>query len=246
MVRIPVAVLSSNRLLAEGLQQMLEALEFEVTWAGVPGEWPEEGSRSRAAEVLLLDAQVEGWLDWTRCLSSQRPVVLFGMPPGEEPALEALRAGARGVLTQDDGVDELSRAARRVHAGQVSAPDTVVAHALDLLSALPAAQGRAAHPGLGLTPREQDIAQRLAGGLSNREIAARSAISEATVKAHLTRIFRKLGVRDRIQLALAYRGGDPEPMLGPRGASGRRRDPWPPTNVVPSAPGRPTNVAPGR
>jgi DNA-binding NarL/FixJ family response regulator len=244
MTRVPVAVLTPNRLLAEGLQQMLEVLEFEVTWAGDPGDWPDEDPRAGAAEVLLIDARVEGWLDWSRRLSSKRPVVLFGMAAGEESALEALRAGARGVLTQDDGVDELSRATRRVHAGQVSAPDTVVARALDLLTALPAAEGRPTPLTLGLTPREQDIARRLAGGLSNREIAARSEISEATVKAHLTRIFRKLGVRDRIQLALAYRGQDPSTV--PPRVSGRRAEPWPPTNVVSSASPRTTNVATGR
>ena len=58
-----------------------------------------------------------------------------------------------------------------------------------------------------LTKRERQVAQSVSNGLSNREIAARLNISERTVKARLTAVFQKLGVRDRVQLALLMRGG---------------------------------------
>ena len=58
-----------------------------------------------------------------------------------------------------------------------------------------------------LTKRERQVAQSVSDGLSNREIAARLNISERTVKARLTAVFQKLGVRDRVQLALLMRGG---------------------------------------
>ena len=58
-----------------------------------------------------------------------------------------------------------------------------------------------------LTKRERQVANAVADGLSNREIAARLSISERTVKARLTSVFQKLSVRDRVQLALLLRGG---------------------------------------
>ena len=58
-----------------------------------------------------------------------------------------------------------------------------------------------------LTKRERQVAQSVSSGLSNREIAERLNISERTVKARLTTVFQKLGVRDRVQLALLMRGG---------------------------------------
>ena len=58
-----------------------------------------------------------------------------------------------------------------------------------------------------LTKRERQVAQSVSNGLSNREIAERLNISERTVKARLTTVFQKLGVRDRVQLALLMRGG---------------------------------------
>lgn len=211
MSRISVCILTDRRLVAEGLRRLLETQEdFEVT-SVPPASWSPEGS-GRPSDLLLLDAQVEGALQWSRRLSPQRPVVLFGLGLAPEDALDALRAGAHGILLQNATPEELVQALRRVREGEISAPGSVVKRALDVFSALPSSRPRKLRPALDLTPREQEIARLTTRGLSNREVAECVAISEATVKAHLTRIFRKLSVRDRMQLLLVY------PQQGATGA----------------------------
>lgn len=156
-----------------------------------PGERP----------VVLLEAHATEGRD--RCValvrSAERPhVVLVGWDGREGSGVQAIRAGARGLLGRDAGTRDLLKAIRVVHQGQVWAPWHVVQRALDALAA-----GRA-RPWNELTPREEEIAGMVARGFKNREIAARMAISEATVKAHLTQVFRKLDLRGRTRLAIRY------------------------------------------
>jgi DNA-binding NarL/FixJ family response regulator len=158
--------------------------------------------------VVVLDAQSATALD--RCGEIARGVpaslvLLVGAPPEEEFAIEALRAGARGILPRNAGLDQLLKAIRVVAEGQVWAETRIVTRALDLLSALSTPSRRADDSPEGqLTLREREIFRHTMGGLNNREIAERMAISPATVKAHLTSVFRKLDVRDRTQLVVHY------------------------------------------
>lgn len=161
-----------------------------------------------APRVVLLDAQSANV--FRRCSElvhgvSPLLVLLVGADSDEEFAIEALRAGARGILLRSAGLDELFKAIRVVAEGQVWADQRIVARALALLSSLSAPAGRPADGPEGrLTAREREIFRHAMGGLSNREIADRMAISPATVKAHLTSVFRKLEVRDRTQLVVHY------------------------------------------
>jgi DNA-binding NarL/FixJ family response regulator len=163
-----------------------------------PGERP----------VVLLEARGSEVRD--RCValgrSAERPhVVVVGWDGREGSGVQALRAGARGILGRDAGTRELLKAVRVVHQGQVWAPWHVVQRALDTLVV-----GRS-RPWDELTPREEEIARQVARGYKNREIALRMAISEATVKAHLTQVFRKLDLRGRTRLAIRYH--ETEPLL---------------------------------
>jgi DNA-binding NarL/FixJ family response regulator len=133
---------------------------------------------------------------------ARTPVIVLLVDDGDDAALGALRQGARGVLARDASREELGRAIHAVHHGQIWAPRSVVARALDLLAALPVGRKGPASQPEELSPRETDVARHVGAGLSNREIAGRLAISEATVKAHLSRAFRKLGVRNRAGLVL--------------------------------------------
>jgi DNA-binding NarL/FixJ family response regulator len=119
--------------------------------------------------------------------------------------LGALRAGARGYLTKDAGADEIRAAVEAVARGE-AALDPAVQHVV--VNAL-AGDGAAA-PELpdGLTPREAEVLQLIAAGLSNTEIAERLVVSAATVKSHVNHLFAKAGVRDRAQaVTYAYRHG---------------------------------------
>ena len=108
--------------------------------------------------------------------------------------LQALDAGACGYVLKDAEPDELLRAIRAAARGE--APLSPRA-AQALLSAR-----REPSPLAALSEREQEVLGLVAAGLSNKQIAARLGISEKTVKSHLTRVFREIGVFDRTQAAL--------------------------------------------
>jgi len=121
-----------------------------------------------------------------------------------------LQAGARGILPKSTTGAEVVRAIHAVHEEQIWASERVVARVVSKLAVL-AGVTQAAQAILKerLSRRQREIVHHATNGLSNQEIADRLNISEATVKAHLTHIFLKLGVRDRAQLAARYRIGSP-------------------------------------
>jgi DNA-binding NarL/FixJ family response regulator len=195
---LAVAVVSDHRLLVEGLSRLL---------AVQPGiQLGRLDSATAPPGVVVLAGDPPEVFDRCRVLSGAHPgrVLLVGTPPGEEFALAALRAGARGLVTRTEGFSDLLQAIRVVARGQVWADQDVVAQAVSLLSTLSTGSGVGGPEGR-LTGREQEIFRHTLGGLSNREIADRMDISPATVKAHLTSVFRKLAVRDRTQLVVQYR-----------------------------------------
>jgi DNA-binding NarL/FixJ family response regulator len=205
-----VAIVSDHCLFAECLERVLAA-EPSICPRIAIGSLGEKGS----SPVVVLDASTpRALLRCAELTSEGRPVILVGAEPGEDWALAALRAGARGVVPRAAGAEQLRKAVRAVADGQVWAPNHAVARALSLLSSLPESPGYSGT--IPLTAREREIVQFILGGLSNKEIASRMAISHATVKTHLTSVFRKLSVRDRTQLVVLFHA---QPSL----ASGRRR-----------------------
>jgi len=153
-----------------------------------------------APDVLVLDLKLPG-LDGLGVLAelqaagtATRVLVLTSATGPTGPAL-ALQAGAAGFLYKDVDPDALVRAIRSVHDGHtVLAPD-----AAGLVTARPDRGGR----GLAsLTAREREVLGLLAEGRSNREIARSLAVSEKTVKTHVSAVLAKLGVADRTQAAL--------------------------------------------
>jgi DNA-binding NarL/FixJ family response regulator len=137
----------------------------------------------------------------TRRIREAQPeteIVVLTTHADEDSILDALRAGARGYLTKDAGIAEISRA---VHAAadHHALLDPVV-H-----SRLIAAADTARRPSPArtlpdeLTPREAEVLALIARGLSNAEIASELVVSEATVKSHINHLFSKIGARDRAQ-----------------------------------------------
>jgi DNA-binding NarL/FixJ family response regulator len=149
--------------------------------------------------VVLMDLQMPG-LDGVEATSrilgsceGTRVVVLTSFSDRER-ILDALDAGATGYLLKDAAPDELLRGIRAAAAGQAPlAPKA----ATELL-----AERRDVRPATELTPREREVLVMVAEGLPNKLIARRLEISEKTVKAHLTRVFQRIGVSDRTQAAL--------------------------------------------
>ena len=130
---------------------------------------------------------------------SQRPRSLCSRPTPTIVDPRCPPAGARGYLTKDAGIAEISRAIQAAAAHQALLDPAVQARLL----AAAAAATPAAAPGADLpdelTPREAEVLRLIARGMSNAEIAAALVVSEATVKSHINHLFAKIGARDRAQ-----------------------------------------------
>ena len=126
----------------------------------------------------------------------------------DDAVYAALRAGASGFLLKDKAPADLVAAVRAVAAGAAWLDPVVARGLLDEFAARPAEVLPAPATLAALTNREREVMALVAEGLSNREIARRLVVGEATVKTHLGRILTKLGLRDRAQVvAMAYRTG---------------------------------------
>ncbi len=214
---IRVALLSESALFRSGLRRLLGAdrsfLVTEIKTLPI-----REALRHSACHILLVDANMVGALEICRelRLNGVRPwVIMAGADGNDRWAVEALKTGIRGILPRAATVEQLVKAIRVVHQGEVWATSRVIAQTMAELAA------RAAPPPPGrlafnerLSRREQEIVQLVVEGLSNLEAANRLGITEATVKAHLTRVFQKLALRGRTQLAACYHGRLASPTNG--------------------------------
>jgi len=131
----------------------------------------------------------------------------------DEYVYEALRAGASGFLLKDVTARQLVEGVRVVAEGEALLAPTVTRRLLDRFAPSLPSEDDGPPPALtSLTERELEILTQLARGLSNAELGATLYLSEPTIKTHLSSIFRKLGVRDRVQAVIAaYEAGLVEP-----------------------------------
>ena len=212
---VRILLLSDSPLFRSGLRRLLSSDRSFLVVGEVAAPPIREVLRSSLPHILVVDAQVAGALEICRDLrlNGVRPWVILAGADGHDPwALEALKTGVRGILSKTATVANLLKAIRVVHHGEVWASSRVITMTVAELAA------RSVNAGVEkvavadrLSPREQEIVHVVADGLSNLEVANRLGITEATVKAHLTRIFQKLALRGRAQLAARYHGRLPAP-----------------------------------
>jgi DNA-binding NarL/FixJ family response regulator len=204
-VRILVA--DDHTIFRDGLRRLLESEPgFEV--AGEAGNGAEAIKLSAEVnpDVLLLDLampQVPG-LDALRELStaeSKVKVILLTAAIEKRQVIEALQIGARGVVMKDAATQTLITAIRTIMNGEFWVGRERVTDMVQYLREQASTQVSKAKS-FGLTRRETEIVGAIVAGLSNKEIATKFALSEDTVKHHLTNIFDKLGVSSRLELAL--------------------------------------------
>ena len=176
-------------------------------------------ARQRAPQVALLSAALDE--DASRGLITLRdfhqlhphvPAVVLLESCKKELVLDAFRSGARGIFSKNDAPEALCKCVLSVHAGQVWANSREVRYAIEALCASPTIRAVNAQGMTLLSPRELELVQCLAEGLTNRAIGDRMGLSQHTVKNYLLRIFDKLGVSNRVELlALTLVQSSPAP-----------------------------------
>jgi DNA-binding NarL/FixJ family response regulator len=197
-----------------------EALGDGVRDVDSPQRLGREIADSHARLVLLdLAFGLRGGAAGIAALVAAQPscvVIAATARPTESEGVAVLRAGARGYCDRDLDPALLRKAVEVVQRGEVWASRVLIARLVEELAAAITRPATAASPaGVrldALTAREQQIALLVGAGAANKEIGHRLGVTERTVKAHLTAIFRKLGVTDRLRLALALNGAAPRSL----------------------------------
>jgi DNA-binding NarL/FixJ family response regulator len=196
-----VIVVDDQQIVREGLATILDLLaDVSVVGTAANGAEAVELVARRLPDVVLMDLHmpVLDGVGATRRIVAEHPsiaVLILTTFAADDDALEALRAGARGVLTKDAGKEEISRALHQAAAGHMTLAAPLQARLL--AAAAPAeAPVRTELPD-GLTLREAEVLGLIAAGFTNREIAERLVVSEATVKTHINHLFAKIDARDR-------------------------------------------------
>ena len=205
MIRVVVA--DDQELVREGLVMILSAQsDIEVVGEAADGVDAVTMARQLQPDVILMDVRMPrlDGIDATRRVLAAVPecrVLVLTTFDVDEAVIGALRAGASGFLLKDAPRRSLIAAVRAVAEGDVLlAADVMRRLVADHLPAGPTVESRAVLA--RLTPREAEVLRAVAQGMSNAEIAASLGLGEATIKTHVAKLLEKLGLRDRVQLAV--------------------------------------------
>jgi DNA-binding NarL/FixJ family response regulator len=208
-----VLIADDDHLMRAGLLAVLESDgDIEVVGEAATGREAIALTRRCAPDVVLMDVQmpdldgIAATRELTRASAAARVLILTTFEE-DDYIFGGLRAGASGFLLKRTRPEELIRAVHTVAAGESLLSPSVTRRVIDRVAGdARAPDGEAAIE--ELTPREREVLERLAAGLSNAEIADVLVIEESTVKTHVKRILMKLGLRDRVQAVIfAYEHG---------------------------------------
>ncbi len=210
-----VLIADDQALVRVGLRKILES-EPETSVVGEAGDGEDAVTEARRLrpDVVLMDIRmpVLDGIEATRRIVRDRAVTrvlmltTFGL---DSYVYDALRAGASGFMLKDAPPEEIAAAVRIVANGEaLLAPPITRAVIEEFTRQSPTPPSAPPHAVEELTPREREVLDLLARGLSNSEICERLVISEATAKTHVARILQKLDLRDRVQAVIyAYETG---------------------------------------
>lgn len=206
LIRILLA--DDHPIVRDGVRRLLETEpDFRVVGQAADGREAVRLVSKCAPDILLLDLAMPRLpgLEVLRELSaSDSPVrtILLTAAIEKEQIIEALQIGARGIVLKEAATELLFKSIRTVMAGQYWVGRAEVADLVQTLRALLASSGKPQEKSFGLTRRELEILSTVVAGYSNKEIARQLSLSEDTVKHHLSHIFDKLGVSNRLELAM--------------------------------------------
>jgi DNA-binding NarL/FixJ family response regulator len=210
MATIRVLLVDDDALVRAGLRIILSSAEdLEVVGEADDGARVIAAVREHRPDVVLMDirmAEMDGITATAALRRLDRPpqVIVLTTFQADEQVVSALRAGASGFLVKDTPPAEIINAVRVVATGDAIISPSVTRTLLAHFGNTQAAERRrtAGERLAALTEREREVATAIGSGASNADVAASLFMSEATVKAHVSRLFTKLGVANRVQVAI--------------------------------------------
>ncbi len=206
---IKVAVVDDHPLYRQGVIRLLES-EGDLTLVAEAANGMEAVLliERYQPDVLLLDLKmpVMDGLQTLNEISKRRlnaRVIVMISNEERDKAVRAVRLGARGILFKDADPALLAKSIRKVYAGEVWIDNPILSQALESLLTRPTASPAPTESNDSkLSNREMEVVRCVAMGLRNKEVADKLGVTEATVKNHLTSVYAKLGVNDRLELIL--------------------------------------------
>jgi DNA-binding NarL/FixJ family response regulator len=215
-----VLIADDDDLMRAGLVELLTVdPAIEVAGQAATGREAVEQARRLAPDVVLMDVRMPD-LDGiaaTRELARTAPgvrVLILTTFEQDDYVFGALRAGASGFLLKRTRPEELLAAVHTIASGDSLLSPSVTRRVIDRMAQQPTPELADQARLDALTPREREVLERVARGLSNREIAAALAVEESTVRTHVKRILMKLELRDRVQAVIfAYETGVNRPAV---------------------------------
>src|ERR1700719_4797193 len=197
---IRIAVVESDPLRFVGFRALFDSEpDFELVSASMA----ELATMPEIELVLLGNRNGQNLFDVMASLKASRPdvrIIVTGAGMDEETILKAIAAGSKGYVDEAASAAEFVQALRIVHQGSVWAPRRVLSLFIERVSTSP---GRIFPAGrVTFTDREKEVLEMLVAGRSNKEIGSALGIEERTVKAHVAKLMRKVGVQNRIALSV--------------------------------------------
>lgn len=204
---IRVAVIDDHPLFREGVTRSLSEIDgFQIVAEGSTKDDAINVAENLQPDVLLMDISMPGGglnaiAPILKTVPSQK-IVMLTVSESSDDVTAALNSGAKGYVLKGVGSRALAEIIRSVAAGE-----SYVAPALSarLLSSRSSPAPRRSSAIVALTPREQQVLQLVASGLSNKHVARKLDLHEKTIKHHMTQIMAKLGVANRTEAAMALR-----------------------------------------
>jgi len=197
---IRLAVVESDPLRFVGFRALFDSeTDFELIAASLP----DIANLPNIDLVLLGNRNGQNLFDLMASLKASRPdlrIIVTGSGMDEETILKAIASGAKGYVDEAASPTEFVQAIRVVNQGSVWAPRRVLSMFIERVSSAP---GRIFPAGrVTFTDREKEVLEMLVAGRSNKEIGSALGIEERTVKAHVAKLMRKVGVQNRIALSV--------------------------------------------
>ena len=200
---IRVFIADDNRLLREGLSSMLvEIDDISVVGMAATGSEALEQIKKHVPDVALVDIGMpdKDGLDVTQILHNDLPVVkviILGMPDLTDEIMACIESGAAGYILKESSFEYLVESIRSVYRGESFCSPRMAASLFSRIAEL--AGERIPESSVKLTLREVEVINKIADGLSNKEIAAQLFIEEQTVKNHVHNILDKLQLHNRLE-----------------------------------------------